>query len=634
MVVKRLWFSSLLLAGVLFLLGACSVEEKPQLAIPDQAAPETPTPVSTVKPKPAKVLSVCMGREPDSLFIYGNSSSAAEIIRHAIYDGPIDTVNFEHIPVILERIPSRENNDVQIGEVKVYPGQTLVDPSGNVTYLSEGVRYRPSGCFSSDCIKTYAGRGSATLDQVIIRYRLKSGLKWSDGEPLTPEDSVFSYQVAKAVYSEFGPPKVRYADTYHVLDERVLEWKGIPGYLGLPSYADFFFNPLPEHRWGTIDLSQLPRQDQARRFPLGWGPFIVEEWIDGDHLTLSKNEHYFRLSEGIPHYDQLVFRFLDGVEEALNAFRAGECEVVAEVPGLVGELSVLREAEVRGDLHLVHLYGGAWEQITFGIQSLNPARTIFRDKRVRQAVAQCINRPAIVEVLPEAPRVAESYFPHEHPSFNEDIPTYPYDPSRAVALLEEVGWVDHDQNPDTPRQAENVEGVEDGTPFQFQFLMAPSQKSLKIVEMIEEDLVGCSLQVDITPLPAEELLAPGPGGPVFGRDFDAAQFAWTPGGCQLCSLFLRSEIPGSYPEFAMGWGGANASGYENEEFDAACRDSLYLLPDLDKTRDARDEAQMIFAEELPVLPLYFRRDVLLLNQTMEDVEDGFFSPLWNVEDLP
>lgn len=613
---------------------ACSVEEKPQLAVPDQAAPETSTPVPTVVPKPAKVLSVCMGQEPSSLFLYGNGSSGAEMVRQAIYDGPIDTVNFEHIPVILERIPSRENNDVQIGEVKVYPGQALVDPSGNVTYLSEGVRYRPPGCFSSDCIETYAGQGSATLDQVIIRYHLKSGLRWSDGEPLTPEDSVFSYRVAKAIYGDFGPLKARYADSYRALDERVLEWKGIPGYLGLPSYAEFFFTPLPEHRWSTIDPSHLPRQDQARRFPLGWGPFVVEEWVTGDHLTLSKNEHYFRISEGIPYYDQVVFRFLDGVEGALNAYQAGECEVVAAVPGLVGELSRLQDADAEGDLHLVHLYGGAWEQVVFAIQSLNPKRPIFRDKRVRQAVAQCINRQAIVEALPEAPRVAEGYYPHEHPAFNEDIPAYPYDPSKAVALLEEVGWVDHDQNPDTPRQAENVEGVEDGAPFQFQFLMAPSQKSLKIAEMIEEDLAGCSVKVEITPLPAEELLAPGPEGPVFGRDFDAAQFAWTPGGFRLCSLFLGSEIPGSFPEFPMGWGGANASGYENEAFDAACRESLYLLPDLESTQEARDLAQRVFAEDLPVLPLYFRRDVLLLDPSLKDIEDGYFSPLWNVEDLP
>jgi peptide/nickel transport system substrate-binding protein len=99
-------------------------------------------------------------------------------------------------------------------------------------------------------------------------------------------------------------------------------------------------------------------------------------------------------------------------------------------------------------------------------------------------------------------------------------------------------------------------------------------------------------------------------------------------------LFLSSEIPGYYPAYPKGWGGANATGYENPDFDAACYDSLHLLPDLEQTQEARYEAQRIFAEELPVLPLYFRRDVLLLSTRMEDIEDGYTSPLWNVEALP
>lgn len=631
---RRVWRASLILTGALILLSACSVEEKPQLSIPEPATLDKPTPVPVVEPEPARVLSVCMGREPNSLFLYGNNSSAAEVIRQAIYDGPIDTVNFQHIPVILERTPSRENNDVRVERVEVYPGQALVDPVGNITYLKEGVHYRPAGCYAADCEETYAGEGPAALDQVTIRYQLKSNLTWSDGEPLTSEDSVFSYQVAQEIWGEFGSPNLRYAQTYQALDEVVLEWKGIPGYLGLPSYADFFFTPLPAHRWGTMDPLQLTREDQARRFPLGWGPYVIEEWISGDHLTLSKNEYYFRLPEGLPSYDQVVFRFLDGVEEALNAFQAGECEVVVEVPGLVGELPALQKAEVEGDLHLIHLYGGAWEQLVFGVQSLNPERTIFQDPNVRRAVAGCINRQGIVDALPEAHRVAEGYFPSGHPFFNENVPLIPYNPNGARALLEEVGWVDHDQDPDTPLQTQGVEGVEDGTPFAFQLLISPNEKSRTIAEMIQADLEACSLQVEITTLPAEELLYPGPEGPVFGRNFDAAQFAWTPGAFKLCSLFLSSEIPGSYPVYPKGWGGANAPGYENPEFDAACQDSLTLLPDLETTQEARDEAQMIFAKDLPVLPLYFRRDVFLLSPEMEELGDGFYSPLWNMEALP
>lgn len=634
MVVKKWKQMSLLLAGVVVLLSACGVEEKPQLAVPETVVPETPSPSPSPTLEPAKVLSVCMGQEPSSLFLYGDDSSAADIIRQAIYDGPVDTVNFTHTPVILEEIPSRENDGVIIDGVEVEPGELFVDPSGHLTFLTEGVKYRPAGCFAVDCVESYEGQGPATMDQVTLRYQLQPAVTWSDGEPLTSEDSLFSYQVAKDIYGEFGPPKVRYVDSYQVVSESEVAWKGLPGYQGFPNYADFFFSPLPRHRWPDITASQLLSEEQARRFPLGWGPFVVQEWVPAERITFTKNERYFRSGEGLPYYDSLVFRFLDDVDEALNAILAGECEIVVEFPGFVDDLAALQEEEREGSLNIVSIYGGAWEQVVFGIQPLDEGGSLFKDKKIRQAVAMCVNREKIVAAMPQASHVANSYFPSGHPFYNEEISIYEYDPQETAALMEEAGWEDHDQNPDTPLQAQNVKSVKEGTPFQFQLLIAPTSKSLMVADLIQKDLEECSIDVQIESLPPQDLLAPGPRGPVFGRDFDAAQFAWTPGRFQLCSLFLSSNIPGYSPEYPMGWGGSNASGYTNEAFDTACQESLHLLPDLETTQEARKQAQIIFAEDLPALPLYFRRDVILFGPELGDIRDGFFTPLWNLEALP
>jgi len=98
-------------------------------------------------------------------------------------------------------------------------------------------------------------------------------------------------------------------------------------------------------------------------------------------------------------------------------------------------------------------------------------------------------------------------------------------------------------------------------------------------ELIQDDLKNCGVEIAIELLPASELLAPGPEGPIFGRQFDLAQFAWTTGNYNLCVLFLSAEIPSPYPAYSKGWGGVNALGYSNPDFDVACGLILTSLPD-------------------------------------------------------
>ena len=131
---------------------------------------------------------------------------------------------------------------------------------------------------------------------------------------------------------------------------------------------------------------------------------------------------------------------------------------------------------------------------------------------------------------------------------------------------------------------------------------------------------------------AEDLFAPGPEGVVFGRQFEMAQFAWSFGKESLCKLFMSSEIPGIYPDYPKGWGGGNAPGYSNPAFDAACNLALTSLPDSEEIIQAHQDALKIFVEDLPVLPLYFRRDVMLVSPEIIGPETGNFMLLWNLEE--
>jgi peptide/nickel transport system substrate-binding protein len=117
--------------------------------------------------------------------------------------------------------------------------------------------------------------------------------------------------------------------------------------------------------------------------------------------------------------------------------------------------------------------------------------------------------------------------------------------------------------------------------------------------------------VEIITQPTQEYLAAGPDGPVFGRQFDLAQFAWVTAVEPPCSLYLTNEIPGPYPDYPKGWGGVNASAYSNPQYDQACLEALNSLPDMPQHAGWHAQAQAIFADDLPSLPLYWHYRVVV-----------------------
>jgi peptide/nickel transport system substrate-binding protein len=152
--------------------------------------------------------------------------------------------------------------------------------------------------------------------------------------------------------------------------------------------------------------------------------------------------------------------------------------------------------------------------------------------------------------------------------------------------------------------ASGVAGIPDGTPFKVTYLTINEPEAQTTAQMIQNSLHECGIELEIQQLSSEALLAAGPTGPVFGRNYDLAQFGWTTTLQPSCGLYTSDEIPGPYPDFAKGWGGANASGYSNTDFDLACKKALTALPDSMAYRQAHLQAQQIFNDDIPTIPLY------------------------------
>ena len=634
----------LLCGSLLILLVSCNPssdevasqeEETPTV----EAAETEPTaaPTATVTPVPERVLVTCLGYEPETLFLYGGASSAMWTVLEAIYDGPFDHMESQLHSVILEEVPSVENGAITFAPVDVAQGQLIVDAEGELKALTPGTVIFPAGCTNAGCAVEWQPDAGLQMDKMSVAYELLAGLTWSDGEPLTAADSVFSFEMGQMEGMLVSSLVYDRTDEYTAVSETGISWTGIPGYFPR-DVSTLFAIPQPAHILAGLDAPQL----LSAELPLGWGPYVLEEWVHGDHITLVKNDNYFRAAEGLPAFDRLVFRFPgENPADFLQAVLIGECDVVDRTANLSEIVQSVRIAEIDGQVNLHLDQGPDWTQLVFGI---NPASyddgynfyqdervNYFSDARVRKAISACLNREEIVSrFYYDMVTIPESYLLPEHPLFLAGQEAIQYDPEQAKQWLTEAGWVDFGGE---TRVSSGVSGVSDNTPLQINLSMAllsDRERSEEIIGAFTENLRECG--IGVTPILEDpiDLYAPGPDGRVFGRNFDIAQITWVAGTEPPCSIYLSDQIP-SADNY---WIGANVGGYNNEAFDAACQLARSARPDaLDIYEAGHLEAQQIFLEDMPAIPLFFN---LHAGATRVDfcnfsVDRTARSDAWNIE---
>jgi peptide/nickel transport system substrate-binding protein len=619
--------------------GGCSLptQAEPPFTPEPGATQSSGVPSPTTLPPPPKTLVVCLGREPESLYLYstlrlyGEANREADAILQAIYDGPYDLRSFEVQPVILEQAPSLAAGSARLEPRDVGGGETYLNPE---TLLPETLRsgklYLPSGCTSLSCARTYQG-GTVAMDAMVVDFRLREGLLWSDGEPLTADDSVFSYELNAGPESGAGTYLLDRTYDYSAVDERTARWTGIPGFFDA-EYATNFWSPLPRHQLGALSPDDLEASEEANLRPLGWGPFQIEEWREGDAIVLRRNPNYFRTSEGLPYFEELVFRFVGaepgvGVQQLLN----GECDVLDETAIAEGDLVEVIDLEAAGTIRIAAVAGPLVDRIDLNLRPVgaSPGGGLFADGRMRQAIAACIDRDGLVdEVLFGLGAPALSYLPPLHPLYAADLSLPAHDPAAAGALLDQLGWLDDDGSPETPRTAHGAAGAAPGATLAIHLRTGVDALHTRLAAALEEDLAACGIDLVTESLEPASLLAGWPDGPVFGRTFEAVAWAWLGLISPQCEMFSGREIASDENPY-----GINALGFRNTEYDSACDASQLALPGSDAQRAAIRRTQEILAGELATLPLFARPRYLAYSTAIcgVEVDPSVFSLLWGVE---
>lgn len=597
---------------LLFVLSACGAPvDDPIMEIPE--ATETPVilPSPTPTEKPPVVLTICTASLPETLFPFQGVTSASKTrILSLLYPPAFDVQGDQASlsPLIVENTPSQSGGDLRLESLPIRRGQTVVDVRGLRVTATEGVRVRPSGCREMACAITWDGVAPLEMDQMVMDFRLRDDLSWSDGTPVTAADSVFSFRLASAPDSPTIGWAEEHTQGYSALDDHTLTWVGYPGFANV-DLARFFWVPLPAHVFDTgSDFAQVADDAMWTNSPTSYGPFVLAEW-DAGEMRLVRNSDDFNATARYTDVDQVVFRVVEGgLTAGWTAIQDGVCDVLDNSFRLAGQPGLMREIEAAQGYELHLTPGESWTQLVFGVQPVeydaltNPVFAtrpdFFGDGRTRQGIAACLDRQGMLAQTAQGWGAPWPSFMAPGLSQLDGALGIAYDPGLGAALLAEAGWQDHDGDPSTARIAQGVATVFDGTPFSVELLVGPSAFHQDLAVMIQESLETCGIGVDVQTLSVADLYAPGPQGPLFGRNFDLALIAWQPLPTPDCGLYADWVIPAS----DNGWIGTNIAGFSDAGYDQACAAAALALPDEYGALLALAEAA--FVEQLPAVPLF------------------------------
>jgi peptide/nickel transport system substrate-binding protein len=458
--------------------------------------------------------------------------------------------------------------------------------------------------------------GLISEDGMTVTIPINPDAKWSDGEPVTAEDFVFTYEMIMdpaniAVNSTW--PYADYVETITAEDNSlVIQFSDT-----FAAWATTMFGfVLPKHilqpvydSEGTIDDAEWNRDPTVVN-----GAFKLKEWEAGGYLALEANDSYWR---GRPNLDQINILIVPDSEAQMNGIKAGDTDVGIFLS--YSEIPTLQALEHYVDMQMV--LSGYNESWFFNLNTDETAakngHPALQDVRVRQAIAYAVDFDAICEEL----LYGETYPPptkwEETPYAYPDANPYKYDPEKAEALLDEAGWVD--SNGDGTRDKDGVELVLIYATTQGREIREQTQ--VVAMQMLAEVGIGIEVQNGSYDVFWNSY---GEGGPIATGQFDIGEWSDSfsfPDPTE--SQWLCSEIPSDESPDGSNW-----YGICDEELDALFR-AQEVEMDPVKRIELFHEVSKIINEKAYWLGVWHDNDLWTTSKRAKNVRFSGADPFWN-----
>lgn len=333
---------------------------------------------------------------------------------------------------------------------------------GLITYNSDGNR-----------VPRMAESWTISDDGLVYTFDIREGVKWSDGEPFTAHDVVFTvkefaqYNTYLGRIQELTESAVATDDYTFVLTLKQ------PLTATLDLLDKEVFPLMPEHVYGDGEIATHP----ANRSPVGLGPFRFKTWNSGQSIEFERNPHYWE--EGKPYLDSVIFALIPNEQQRLNAFKNGEVDWIQPTPAQYAEV---QEAADAHNYTFKRIKTNAPSRATL---DFNMRIEPTNDVKVRQALFQAIDRERIVkDVYRGFADTAKNAIPTQFKDLHDPSISYdelfPYDPAAAGKLLDEAGYP-----------------LKDGKRFELEFTYPKTNVLESIAKIVQANLTAIGVDVDL-----------------------------------------------------------------------------------------------------------------------------------------
>ncbi len=473
----------------------------------------------------------------------------------------------------------------------------------------------------------------------IITVKLREGLKFSDGTPITADDFLFTLKVAAdeksgALFRESfmsGGQPIKATK----IDDRTFKLEQAEAAAAIESFLAIF-RPLPRHKLEAIytkgEFGKAWDITTAATDVAVSGAFMLKEFVPNQRTILARNPNYWKKDKSgtqLPYLDELVIEAIPDANTALLKFQQGEVDLMDNLAP--ANFATLKQQTPAGlsvkDYGSSMLTDFLWFNQNDGKDAtgkpfVDPVkRAWFADVRFRRAIATALDRTTIINNVLRGLGTPTSGLaaPSNKRWFSSDLPKYDFDLNKAKELLKEAGFTTSENGLlDKAGKAVEFTLIVDGT--------VAVRKDMATI--IQEDLAQLGIKVNVAPLEKNafvEMIQKTPS-------YDAAIHGYTPSDAEPSTLVSGLKIGGGQRYWFIGQ--KQAKEEWEKTFDQ-------LATDVDTTADAAvrkqkfDAAQKLFAEQLPMLPLVVRNFASGAKSNLGNYRPSVIIPrsLWNAEEL-
>ncbi len=471
----------------------------------------------------------------------------------------------------------------------VNPGSAILVEAYTIFGLVYDSMYKLNldGTFSLNAAKNV----ERSTDGLVYTYKIRDGIKFHDGQPMTAKDIKFSYDLYKG-HEDF--PYINSYTTYiestEAPDDTTIVITLSEAIPNIESQLVFMYI-LPEHIWK--DHAEGSAAVEFENFEMiGTGPFKMVEYKQNEFVHLAANKEHFLTP---PKVDEVIFQTYESQDVLVQAIKSGQADMIMEMPATAVE--TLKSAEnvvvVNGAPFSPGVTDIIFNQITpencpkdaGGLCTGHPA---LQDRNVRLALAHATNKQKLIDVVLLGYGTPGLTLIPDGLGFwyNDTLKDYEFDVAKAKQILDDAGYVDTNSD-DIREMPDASRDLIFRMNWPSDSIDAPRQAEL-LSEMWKEVGVGTELQAtDPDALTAQCC-------PVF--DYDVILWGWAsdPDPNILLGVQSTGEIESGY----------NESGYSNPVYDGLFAEQAVELDLQARTEIVWKMQEITFNDVVYIIPYY------------------------------